>query len=224
MLAFIIRALGGLCHQLPAHSLSPYGQALPLCARCTGMHVAGASALLYLALARRKSQRCGLPDGPAALMLLAFMVLWALDGSNSLLHLLSGWAIYQPSNALRLFTGAGMGLTLGLSLYPTLRLVLKPIDTTCTQPVASRLVSLVGPCLAAAGGLLVIVLLPWVGVRDVLLFTAALTLLAAANGLLVTIALERWVSLRARWFWPLGVGVALAQMSVLAWLRSMMGA
>ncbi len=226
MFDLLFRALGALCHQLPAHSLTVHGQALPLCARCTGLHVAGASTLLYLALARQTRRRCGLPGGAAAWALCILAGLWAIDGLNSAFDLVVGRRLYPPSNALRLVTGMGMGLVVGMLLYPALGLALGSAAPWRDEPVARRLAALLGPALAAVAGVALALFTPWATARAWLLFAAALALLAAANGLLATQLVARlWpaVSPRTWWFWPAGAGLGLLELALLAWLRAWLG-
>jgi uncharacterized membrane protein len=226
MLDLLFRALGALCHQLPAHSLTVHGQPLPLCARCTGLHVAGSATLLYLALARQTRRRRGLPGGAAAWALCALAGLWAFDGLNSALDLVAGRRLYPPSNILRLVTGMGMGIFVGMLLYPALGLALGRAAPWRDEPVARRFAVLLGPALAAVAGVALVLLTPWAAARAWLLFAAALALLAAANGLLATQLVARlWpvVSPRAVWVWPAGAGLGLLELALLAWLRARLG-
>ncbi len=49
--------------------------------------------------------------------------LWMVDGANSLLFTIeSSFALYRPSNVIRLISGVGMGLVLGIVLYPVYHL------------------------------------------------------------------------------------------------------
>jgi len=109
--------LGGVCHQLPAHSYWVSGQPLPLCARCSGTFLGIWAGLLTLRLMGRH-RRTGLPSGVAAWAMGALAAFWAVDGVNSTLDMALGNALYAPSNLLRLVSGAGLGVALSTLVAP----------------------------------------------------------------------------------------------------------
>jgi uncharacterized membrane protein len=209
--------LGAFCHQLPSRSLVAYGATLPLCARCTGLHVAAATMLLYLHLCSATRHRLGMPIGPAAWMLGGLAALWLADSVNSTATLLAGLALYPPSNTLRLFTGLGMGVCLGTILYPLLQDALSamPIDL----PIARRWADLPGPLLASVITVALVLLTPWETARSLLLTLSALTTLTVSNGLAVVALIP---ALRARhrgargWFAALGLAAASIEIALLA--------
>jgi uncharacterized membrane protein len=93
---------GGVCGQIPSHSLIIGGRQLPLCARCTGTYL---GALLGF--------------------LVGFIVLWGIDGLNSFLALLPNAPhLYEPHNLLRLITGTLNGLALSIIVYPIFNFLL----------------------------------------------------------------------------------------------------
>lgn len=131
-----------VCHRIEERSFHVEGRQMPLCARCTGTFSGAFIGLVVQGIVARR--RSGLPSR-ATLAFLAFLaLLWAVDGTNSYLYLLKevgGGAIsipnlYIPNNALRLFTGSGMGLAMALVLYPVLQQTLwREVDS---RPALSR--------------------------------------------------------------------------------------
>jgi len=114
-----------VCHRIDARSFHVDDRQLPLCARCTGeFYAAGAGLLFQLIASGRRSK---LPSrGMLAVFFLLFFA-FGLDGSNSYLYLLKQTSrgaldhiptLYTPNNALRLFTGSGMGIVIAAVLYP----------------------------------------------------------------------------------------------------------
>ena len=106
-----------VCHRIDLRSFHLGERTLPLCARCTGMHLGALLGLGYQALLRRR--KAGMPPmwilGTLGLLALGF----AADGLNSFLSLIPGMpTLYTPMNWLRLLTGTGMGLVMAALLYP----------------------------------------------------------------------------------------------------------
>ena len=69
----------------------------------------------------RRPRRTGTPSWAILGVLIAFVAAYAIDGFNSYLHLLPNFSrfyLYEPSNPLRLFTGTGLGIGMGVMLYP----------------------------------------------------------------------------------------------------------
>lgn len=109
--------LSGVCHQLPERCLRYGGRPLPLCARCTGTFL-GVVIALFTLWAIGQGRRSRLPPWRVGLVLAALTGLWAVDGLNSVAALVSGSPIlYPPRNSLRLITGMGCGLTIGVVLH-----------------------------------------------------------------------------------------------------------
>ena len=65
-----------------------------------------------------------LPPRPQLLMLGVFMLAWAVDGTNSFLALMELPHLYEPSNRLRLVTGALEGIVIAAVLLPALNMTL----------------------------------------------------------------------------------------------------
>jgi hypothetical protein len=95
------------------------GVQLPLEARMGGIFAGFLVGVLYLVWANR--ERAGLlPPAPLQALLLGFIALMALDGTNALFYD-TGWrSLYPPHNAVRLATGLLCGLALALLAVPVL--------------------------------------------------------------------------------------------------------
>ncbi len=106
-----------VCHRIASRSFTIGGRPIALCARCTGMYL---GALLGLVFQQRMGRRGGMPGWKALTVLGAFFLAFAVDGSNSYLHFFpDAPGLYNPTNALRLLTGTGMGLGIAALVYPT---------------------------------------------------------------------------------------------------------
>lgn len=109
-----------LCHRITARSFVINGRQFPLCARCTGMYLGVALTFAALFLAGR-GRRTDLPPLPILLVLIGFIGLMGIDGVNSYTHFFPNFPhLYQPQNWLRLVTGMGTGLAMGLLVFPAL--------------------------------------------------------------------------------------------------------
>lgn len=101
-----------VCHQLPANSYQFAGVVLPLCARCTGMYLGALFTLGFHAWRHPRGR--GLPRPWIIIVLVLFFFAWAGDGTNSFLSAIPiAPHLYEPSNLLRLVTGALMGVSIG---------------------------------------------------------------------------------------------------------------
>ncbi len=106
-----------LCHRITARSFTINGRQFPLCARCTGMYLGAALTILALFLAGR-SRWVLLPRRTLFLVLLALIALMGIDGINSYSHFFPNAPhLYEPQNWLRLVTGMGTGITLGVIVF-----------------------------------------------------------------------------------------------------------
>ena len=115
----IYRAGFAVCHQIVARTYLFDGRPLPLCARCSGMYLGTVAGMLVLSLRHHGARLTGFPPLRYLVILALFMTAWLIDGLNSFLTLLPGLPLlYEPSNLLRLVTGMGQGLALGVVLYP----------------------------------------------------------------------------------------------------------
>lgn len=220
--------LSGVCHQIPEHALVMGGQALPLCARCTGTFLGVLAGLLAL-WAAGQGRRSGMPGGHVRLVLALPVIAWALDGANAFVGDLLGrpW-MYAPNNVLRLITGTGFGLVLSTLLYPTVHYA---AGTAAAARAADDEPVLARPryvaALPLAGSALIAILLleppaPY-AVWAVALGAATVGVLALVNAVFIVLALNRegtagtWGGAVA--YAVAGLGAALAEMGALALVR-----
>ncbi len=113
-----------VCHRISERSFTIDGRQFPLCARCTGMYLGAFLVFLVMWLAGRLRHAL-LPPVPILLTLLGFIGLMGLDGINSYLHFFpNAPTLYAPRNWLRLLTGLGTGLAMGLITLPALAQIL----------------------------------------------------------------------------------------------------
>ncbi len=106
-----------VCHRIAERSFLLNGVPLPLCARCTGMYM-GVMLGLGVLIAGGRGRAARLPPLRVLALLGVFVLILAVDGINSYLHLFPGFTgLYEPQNWLRLITGSltGVGM-IGLLL------------------------------------------------------------------------------------------------------------
>ncbi|MDT8304627.1 MAG: DUF2085 domain-containing protein [Anaerolineae bacterium] len=109
-----------ICHRITERSFTVAGRQFPLCARCTGTYLGVGLAFGILILAGR-GRRAGLPPLPVLLVLGSFIAAMGVDGVNSYAHFSpEAPHLYEPRNWLRLLTGMGTGLAMGLVVAPAL--------------------------------------------------------------------------------------------------------
>jgi uncharacterized membrane protein len=107
-----------VCHRITDRSFTIAGRQLPLCARCTGMYLGVVLTFVVLGLAGRRRWSM-MPPLRVILVLLGFIALFGIDGLNSYSHFFPELPhIYTPQNWLRLVTGVGAGLMMGIILFP----------------------------------------------------------------------------------------------------------
>ncbi len=215
--------LSGVCHQIPERCLVYAGRALPLCARCLGTFLGVVVA--WLGLWRMgQGRRGGLPSRRTAIWLAVLAGAWAVDGINSFVQLARDKVlVYAPSNPLRLATGLGLGLSLGVVLYPLYHQVLW--RKAQARPVLEREGELAWLLLAEAG--MGAAVLAWRGAPWWLWAAAGagavLAVLTVVNTLLIALwtrregTVEGWRTLLPQL--GLGLAAALVELGVLAWLR-----
>ena len=152
--------LYGVSAQRPSHSLFLGGEQLPLEARMGGIFVGFLCALLLIVVLGRihvGEPPTGLP-GLACWLLIA---LTGLDGLNAFLFDGNLPHLYAPTVALRLFTGLGAGLGVGLMAIPVVANVVwsKPSeDAALEDPIellaGLALIGLVGGLILVGGAAL----------------------------------------------------------------------
>ena len=212
-----------VCHRITERSFAINGRQFPLCARCTGMYLGVFLVFLVLWLAGRLRWSL-LPPFPILLTLLTFLGLMGIDGVNSYLHFFPNAPhIYEPRNWLRLVTGMGTGLAMGLITLPTLAQTLwrSPI----WQPPVGNFRELLG--MMAVAGTVVFLLLsnrPAILYVLALASTAGLLLIVTAlNTVVVLIVLRRdgWAERWRETAVPLLIGLILSllELSALSLIR-----
>ncbi len=107
--------LHGLCAQTPSHTITFGGNMLPFDARMTGIY-GGFLVTIVAIAAGGKLFRYGNPPNRVIAVLVVLVGLMAVDGFNSLLTDLMLWHPYESSNALRVVTGYGTGVSLAIAL------------------------------------------------------------------------------------------------------------
>lgn len=213
----------GICHRLPSHSLTIYGRPLPLCARCSGIYLGIVLSFLILGLAGRW-RRVGLPPKAILLALIGLVGLMGIDGVNSYAHFFpEAPHLYEPQNWLRLVTGMGAGLTMGILVFPAVAQTLWRQQDF--RPVLMTGRELAGMLLVAATAVLLIL-----SNQPVLLYVLALVsaggvlLILAAINVVFLLILTRRDARAVQWrdtAVPLTIALFLAvtQITAVAWLR-----
>lgn len=107
--------LHGLCAQRPSHTFRFGGEPLPFDARMTGIYAGFFSSSIVL-VARGAHRRARLPRLWVIAAGLGLVAAMGIDGFNSLFIDIRARHFYAPSNALRLATGAGVGIVLAVAI------------------------------------------------------------------------------------------------------------
>jgi uncharacterized membrane protein len=170
-----------LCHRITERSFAIYGRQLPLCARCTGMYLGVFVAMLVFWLTG-KLRHADLPPLPILLVFVGFIGVMGIDGINSYSHFFPQLPhLYTPRNWLRLLTGMGTGLAMGVMVMPSLAQTLWAVPRY--QPVVETWTDFLR--LVAVGGTAVVLVL---SNQPTLLYVLALA--SVAGQLLVVAALN----------------------------------
>lgn len=207
-----------VCHQIDSHSFVLGGRVLPLCARCTGTFIGALVGLFGQAVVLRRRRAAGFPPVSVLVVLIGFTVLWAGDGINSYLALVGAPHAYEPSNVLRLVTGALNGLTMSALVLPVVNIStwLQPLEEPAIRGAQDLLTLLVmeaglaGLVLSGANWLLYPL--------SVLSGAAVLVLLGTVNTVLAVMVTgrENTVGTWRQALLPLAVGLLLALVQVSA--------
>lgn len=217
-----------VCHRIEARSFHIGALQFPMCARCSGQFLGALLALGYQAVLGRR--RMGQPAWVVIAILVFFFLAYAVDGLNSYLHLAPLMKafpdlprLYEPSNALRLLTGTGVGLLIGAAIFPSFNgSVWRNPDP---RPALPDLLSFGGLVLLALGldGLLLLEI-PWIMYPMAILSSlGTLTLLGMVYTIIVLMLLrqenqaERITQLALPMF--SGLGIAVLQIGVIDLLR-----
>lgn len=108
-----------VCHRIDLRSFHLGERPFSLCARCTGQYLGAMLGLVFQSI--RRPRATGRPPWGVIGVLGAVALIFAVDGSNSYLHLLPGMSrfyLYEPNNTLRLLTGTGLGIGVSVMLLP----------------------------------------------------------------------------------------------------------
>lgn len=169
-----------LCHRITERSFSINGRQFPLCARCSGMYLGVALVVVVMALAGRM-RRALLPPTPLMLLLFTFIIIMGIDGLNSYSHFFPNAPhLYQPRNWLRLLTGMGTGVAMGLILLPALAQTLwrsrqyLPIISTPREMIELLLLAVVTVLLLLSNRSTVLYVLAIISVAGLLFIVTAL--------------------------------------------------
>ena len=212
-----------ICHRITSRTFVINGRQLPLCARCTGIYLGVALSFGVLLLAGR-GRRTELPSLPLLLTLIGFIGLMGVDGLNSYSHFFPNFPhVYEPRNWLRLVTGTGAGLAMGLLIFPALAQTLwrqadgRPVIDSARELVGVVLLGGTAVLLVLSNQPTVLYVLALVSVVGVLLIVTSI------NAVLLLILVKR-DGLAERWQETavpllLSFFLALVQLGVITLLR-----
>lgn len=212
-----------VCHRITERSFTVAGRQLPLCARCTGMYLGVTLTFVVLTLAGRR-RWSKLPPPKVLAVLAGFIVLFGIDGVNSYSHFFPNAPhVYEPQNWLRLVTGIGAGLTMGVIIYPALAQTLWREQTF--RPSIGSIHELAGLVLVA---LLVVVLV--LSEQPVLMYifglasAAGVLLILTAIGTMLILIIAKRDARAIQWrqvALPLlgGLFIAVLQIAIVSFVR-----
>lgn len=203
-----------VCHQIPARSFHLAGQALPLCARCTGIYLGTLLGIGGLALLRRYHST-ELPPTALLVTLLTFTALMGVDGVNSYLTFFPKLPhLYEPQNWLRLTTGTLHGLTMSALVFPIMNGGFWHSSRAKTEPVIKNFRELL-PLLLGGAALILIVMWeqPFLLYPLALLSTLGVVLMLSVVGTMIVLILTRQEGAARTWrdlILPGVMGLAIA--------------
>jgi uncharacterized membrane protein len=212
-----------LCHRIAERSFTINGRQFPLCARCSGMYLGVALILVTAGLAGRM-RRANLPSFRLLLILLGFIALMGIDGINSYSHFFpQAPHLYEPQNWLRLATGMGTGVAMGLILLPALAQSLwrwpqyQPIIDSGRELVALLILALVTVLLILSNQPTLLYVLAVMSVAGLLFIVTALNTVI----LLVLFRRDGRATTWQQTLLPLLLGfiIALVELSIISTLR-----
>ena len=212
-----------LCHRITERSFTINGRQFPLCARCSGMYL-GVALMLVAAGLSGRMRRANLPSFKLLLVLLGFIALMGIDGINSYSHFFpQAPHLYEPKNWLRLATGMGTGVAMGLILLPALAQSLwrrpqyQPIIDSGRELVALLILALVTILLLLSNQSTLLYVLAVMSVAGLLFIVTALNTVI----LLVLFRRDGRATTWRQTLLPLLLGflIALVELSVISSLR-----
>jgi uncharacterized membrane protein len=212
-----------VCHRLTSHSIILAGRQMPLCARCTGMYL-GIALVATVSIVSGRFRRTGMAPRPVLGLLLFFLVAMGIDGLNSYAHFFPGAPhLYTPRNWLRLVTGMGTGLGMGVVALPALAETLWKIPDRRAMLTSLREFSGLLGLAALVVALVLSNLQPILYVMSVVSAAGVLLILSVINtiGLLIVTRREGRAQNRREALWPFlgGMVLALAQIAVISVIR-----
>jgi uncharacterized membrane protein len=201
-----------LCHRITDRSFTIAGRQFPLCARCTGMYLGVMLTFIVLGMAGRL--RWGeLPPLRILAVLVGFIAIMGIDGVNSYTHFFPDFPhVYEPRNWLRLLTGMGTGLAMGLFIFPILAQTLWKLDIY--RPVLASFRELIA--VMAVAGTAVLLLLsnqPTINYVLAIVSTAGVLAIVMAINTIVLLVLFKRDGRATSWketAVPLTIGLTLA--------------
>lgn len=213
----------GICHRITGRSFMIYGRQLPLCARCTGIYLGIVLAFLVLFLAGR-GRRVDMPRMSILLGMLALVALMGVDGVNSYTHFFPNFPhIYEPQNWLRLATGMGAGLAMGIFVFPALAQTLwqdqeyKPILNNLGELILLLCLAVITVLLVLSNQSAILYVLALVSAGGVLLILTAINVVMMLTLLKRDGRMMRWRETAV----PLTIAliIAIAQVSFVTLVR-----
>lgn len=212
-----------ICHRITERSFTIAGRQFPLCGRCTGMYL-GVFLIFLLLWLNGRLRQSGIPPLSLLLVLFGFVAIMGIDGINSYLHFFPNAPhLYAPRNWLRLLTGMGTGLMMGLIIVPALMQTLwRDISY---EPVISTFRELGG--IVLVGGTAVLLLLsnqPAINYVMAVASTIGLLLIVMSLNVVFLLIIFRRDGRAINWrqtIVPLTIGLILAiiELSIISTLR-----
>lgn len=212
-----------VCHRIPSRTYFVAGQQLPVCARDTGMFSTALLTALIL-LSRPGMRPVGFPPRPISAVLAGLFLAWGFDGFNSYLLLLRGEVfLYEPQNIMRLVTGAGMGLAIGVFAAALFHQV--AWRDARDAPITASWSALLAPALSAIAVIALVLSRPafLYGLLATLSGLGIIGLLTLVNSMMVLLLTRRYSTLM-RWrevaaYLVIGCVLAIGELALISTLR-----
>ncbi len=213
--------LHGLCAQTPSHTLHFGDRPLPFDARMTGIYGG-----LFVTIATLAGRGTLLRHGDPPPNIIAFLGVlvgaMAIDGTNSLMTDLGVWHPYMPTNAMRIATGYGAGVALGVALGWLLASSLWRMSSP--DVAVGKLVDLRIPAVGlGVYGALLILRPEWLHLPVSLLLVASAWLTVSLLMLVIVLLVSR-LDAGVRRFEQLHVPVAVAALLAISVMLALAGA